>query len=220
MANIVTLNSTHYHIDVGFGLNTPPFPVPFPPVPLSSPTPLTPHPTSTVLNRKLTQQPLLSTSHPLSPPVWIYHHRARESDPWIPGYTFSAIEFHEEDYRVMNLMTMTSPASFFVQSVICVRTFLSNEALPKTIGGEEAKSSAEGEEEPRRAGQIVLFNDEVKLRRLKPGFEDEYGEYVVIEKFESEEARVEALRKWFGIRLSEEERRAIVGTSTEIKAPA
>ncbi|CAI4216100.1 unnamed protein product [Parascedosporium putredinis] len=56
--------------------------------------------------------------------------------------------------------------------------------------------------EPVLAGQLVLMADELKLRRVRPGRPDEFAEYVVLERFPTEDARVAALRKWFGINLS------------------
>ncbi|PKS06279.1 hypothetical protein jhhlp_007027 [Lomentospora prolificans] len=217
MANIVTVDSAPYLVDVGFGLNTPLFPVPFPSVPLNAASAPVPNPVSICQNRRLMQKPLLSTSHPLSPPAWIYSHRNGESNEFVEAYMISASEFRQQDFEVMNLTTMTSPNSFFVQAVMCVRTFLSNDPLAQ-INEKTPRPNENGE--PILAGQVVLLKSEVKVRYVKPGKEDEFGEYQLLENLESETTRVAALRKWFNIKLSEEEQRAIIGRPTEITTPA
>src|SRR5690554_1441991 len=115
MANIVTVNGRRYLVDIGFGANTPLYPLPFP-----SPTATAAGdalPSLTTDNRRLTLRRLLPTSHPSSPPAWIYSHRASPSDPWIDAYALAPMEFHVSDFAVMNYWTMTN--SFFAHTVIC-----------------------------------------------------------------------------------------------------
>ena len=90
----------------------------------------------------------------------------------------------------MNLSTMTTPQSFFVQVVLCVKTLLN-------------KDSKDAE------GVLTLFQNEVKRRMC--------GTKEVVETLRSEADRVSALEKWFGIVLTEEERRGIIGLVTELK---
>jgi arylamine N-acetyltransferase len=124
---------------------------------------------------------------------WVYRYRHSSSSPWITGYCFSEVEFLQVDFEVMNLGTSTTPG-IFTQNVICV----------KMLMGERQE-----DEEAVLVGDITLFNSEV-TRRVG-------GKSEVVQKLESETDRVEALKKWFGIKLSQEEIEGIRGMSTELK---
>jgi arylamine N-acetyltransferase len=122
--------------------------------------------------------------------VWVYSHRENADARWIEAYAFTELEFFPEDYEVMNLSTMTLPQSFFTQTVLCVKTLL---------------DATTGELE----GVLILHQHEVK-KRIK-------GEVCIVEKFTSEEQRVQALARWFGIVLTEEEKRGIRDLATELR---
>ncbi|KAH0565856.1 hypothetical protein GP486_000753 [Trichoglossum hirsutum] len=138
---------------------------------------------------KLEYEKLQQHSDP-SQRVWIYSHRASQDTPWTETYSFVEIEFFLTDYEVMNLSTMTSRQSFFTQVVLCVKTLL----------------DGHGDTE----GVLILFQNEVKARIG--------GEVSVMEKLQSEEQRIKALEKWFGILLTEEEKKGIRGLVTELKS--
>ncbi|KAK3303734.1 uncharacterized protein B0T15DRAFT_541080 [Chaetomium strumarium] len=127
--------------------------------------------------------------------VWLYAVQAADredsSSAWRDMYHFVETEFLPEDFEVMNLATMTAPQSFFVQSVMCMCTILD-------------------EQEERPVGLLILHRDYVK-RRVG-------GEAGIIELFETEEQRVAALKKYFGIVLSAEEKKAIRGLASEIRS--
>ncbi len=72
----------------------------------------------------------------------------------------------------------------------------------RRVGGGDGKT---GEVE----GWLILFENEVK-KKVK-------GVTTVVEVLKSEEERVKALEKWFGIVLNEEEKRGIVGMVTELR---
>lgn len=246
MANIVTIDSRRYLVDIGFGGNTPLYPLPFPhplpptpslPLPATQCPPSTPYPSRITDNRKLTLRPPLSTSHPSTPHTWIYSHRSAPDAPWIDAYALSAEEFLHDDFRVMNLGTMTG--SIFTKMVICVRGILSDETwLTGQTNGDVANGDiTDGKRggEPELVGQIVLHDKAVKYRLLKTpipsceelasdrelvggGGQAELGEEVMLATFTTEEERVAALKKYFGIVLSEEERAGILGRDTAIGA--
>jgi arylamine N-acetyltransferase len=121
--------------------------------------------------------------------AWVYSYRMPD-EPWTDGYSFIEVEFFPEDYEVMNLSTMSAPQSFFVQVVLCVKTLLNDDS-----------KDAEG--------VLIMFKNEVK-RRIG-------GMVEVVETLRSELDRVRALEKWFGIVLTEEERKGIIGLVTELK---
>jgi arylamine N-acetyltransferase len=181
MVNIVTINGQRYLVDVGFGSNGPPLPVPLQ------------HGHEFVgiapMRGRLEYRSLEEHTDP-SQRVWVYSVQENEDAPWKDMYHFLETEFLACDYEVMNLMTMTSPQSFFVQSVMCMRTVLD-----------------EQKEEP--VGVLILHRDYVK-RRMGPMSE-------IIEQLETEEQRVKTLEKYFGIVLSPAEQRGIQGLASELR---
>jgi arylamine N-acetyltransferase len=122
--------------------------------------------------------------------AWVYSHRENGHSPWVDAYALTEIEFFPEDFEVMNLATMTLRQSFFIQTLFCVKMLLDLEANTP-------------------AGVLILYHDQVKKRVQ--------GELTILEKFENEQQRVDALERWFGIRLSEAEQRSIQGLPTELK---
>lgn len=127
---------------------------------------------------------------------WVLQMRETQEKGWSQMYTFStAVEFTPEDYEVMNLSTST--LSIFAGLVCCVRSILGEE-LPEL-----------GKDPKETVGKMLLNGDTVKRRIL--------GKTEVLRVCKSEEERVDALKKWFGLELTEEERRGINGRATEIK---
>lgn len=94
----------------------------------------------------------------------------------------------------MNWFTGSSPDSFQTFTVVVVK-FLRTEA-------------GEGEDS-RVYGKVMLVNGDVKLNTR--------GKTEVVKVCKSEEERVGALKKYFGIVLTEEERLGIVGHVAELK---
>lgn len=219
MANIITIDNTRYLLDLGFGSNTPLTPLPFPASPAT---------TTTTANRKLTLRPLLPSSHPTTPPSWVYAHRDAPSAPWTEAYALAREEFHLADFRVMNLSTMTS--SIFTRLVVCVRAFFGDEAwfAARAEGdGHGGTVGAGGRERGEIAGQVILAGDSLKYRLLNTPVSTqgeaegpEWSADVHLATFATEDERVEALRTYFGIRLSDEEKEAILELPTAIGRPA
>ncbi|KAL2132214.1 hypothetical protein VTI74DRAFT_4070 [Chaetomium olivicolor] len=181
MVNIVTIGSTRYLVDVGFGSNG-----------SASPQPLdndrefdaVPPVVGRLQYRKLDEH-----TDP-NQRAWLYSVKENEDAPWKDMYSFVETEFMPGDFEVMNLRTMTTPQSFFVQSVMCIRT-IPDAAMKKPIGW------------------LILYRDYVKKR---VGSESK-----IIEQLENEEQRVEALERHFGIVLSEVEKKGIRGLSSELR---
>jgi arylamine N-acetyltransferase len=122
--------------------------------------------------------------------VWVFSHREDEHSAWIDAYAFTEVEFFPEDYEVMNLHTMTQPQSYFTQSVICEKVLLNEEtSMPE--------------------GVLILHDGELRRR---------IGAAVDFRRtLETEEQRHGALEEWFGIVLSEEEKRGIWSLATELR---
>lgn len=136
MVNLVTIQGKRYLVDVGFGSNCPPHPVPLE------------HGHEFVgiapSRGRLQYRKLEELSDPRQR-VWVYSVQENEEAPWKDVLAFVELEFMPADFDVINLKTMTAPQSFFVQSVTCMRTILDDD---KT----------------KPVGQLILHRDYVKRR--------------------------------------------------------
>lgn len=121
--------------------------------------------------------------------VWIYQIRSNPESQWSPAYCFSEIEFLPQDFAVMNLST-SKGESIFPKEVICGKMILNDK-------------------EDAIIGQYTLSGTEVK-RRI--GRESE-----TIETLRTEQDRINALAKWFGMHLREEEIHGIRGMGSELR---
>lgn len=120
--------------------------------------------------------------------LWIYQYRDSSKDEWIPAYCFTELEFLPRDYNVMNFWTSHNPESFFLKQVVIVKMIMEEEKL---------------------VGTLILFSDTVKR---KVG-----GKTETLEICKSEDDRVKAVQRWFGIELGDDERRGIRGLKSELK---
>jgi arylamine N-acetyltransferase len=178
MLNIVTIAGKSYVVDVGFGSSGPTHPLPLVQNELS-------------LNVGTQEMRLLYDTIPdftsSGQKLWQYQFRHDATQPWLPAYAFSELEFTPSDFAMMNYFTSTHFTSWFTYLVVCVKMVL---------------------EDGKIVGDVTLAGNEVK-RRVK-------GESVVLAVCDSEEERVEALQEFFGVRLSGTEREGIRGMVTEI----
>ena len=181
MVNLVTVNGTRYLVDVGFGSFGAAHPVP-----LEDGHEFV----SVAPARGRLQYRSLEEHADPNQRVWLYSAQENEHAPWRDMYHFVETEFMPGDFEVMNLRTMSSPQSFFVQSVMCMCTILD-------------------EQENAPVGLLILHRDYVK-RRLGPESE-------IVEQLGSEKQRVKALEKYFGIVLSREEQMGIGGLASELR---
>lgn len=123
--------------------------------------------------------------------LWVWCSRkGGESAEWEDIYSFSEAEVFAEDFEALNYFVMTKPQSFFLQNVIAYRPVL-DEATGELVG------------------ERILHGNVVK--------EGASGQDRVLEVLETEEDRVSALEKYFDIRLTEKEKRAIKSLPTELR---
>lgn len=122
--------------------------------------------------------------------IWIYQTRYNPETEWMANICFSEVEFLPQDFGVMNFSVSRNPTSWFTQTFVCMKMLMS-------------------EDEKEIEGQCVMSGREVK-RRLR-------GKSEVLEKLESEEDRVRALGKWFGMHFREDEVQGIRGMPSMIK---
>ena len=136
---------------------------------------------------RLIHSSIASTTSP-NQDIWIFQRRYSPSDEWRTAYCFTELEFLPQDYGVMNYYTSTCRTVFFTYAIIVVKLVMEGEEI---------------------VGQLILTGSEVK-RRI--GSETEH-----LMSCKSERERVDALERWFGLRLTDEEKRGIRGTVTELK---
>ncbi|PWY88827.1 cysteine proteinase [Aspergillus sclerotioniger CBS 115572] len=189
--NIIHLpNGTKYSIDVGFGGDAPS---------ISTISSISSANQLSIFSNLGPQQIRLSQSHiPLQSPFlthspesqnnkfWIYRYRNRPTHEWNSFYCFQEIEFFEADFEVVNLFACLR-SPVHRGSVLVVR-FLRGDV--------------------NIIGKVMLVD---KLIKVNLG-----GKTRVVHEFTTEEGRMQALWKYFGIRLTEEEKEGIRGWDKEL----
>lgn len=127
---------------------------------------------------------------------WVYQCCNGPDKPWRGFHCFhDAVEWQREDFEVLNWFTSSSPNSPQRKMMLLVK-FLRrpNKDVP---GGEEIY------------GKRMMIDDVIK--------ENLGGKTVVVQTCTTEAERVQAIREWFGIELTDEERVAIKGHWSELK---
>lgn len=122
--------------------------------------------------------------------LWLVETRTVDEGSWNVLYCFEDnVCFLPQDFEVMNFHTSVSRTSLFTYRMIASKSLL-DEATDSIIG------------------DVVLYERSVH-RRLR-------GNKEVVAVFKTEQDRIEALEKYFNIRLSVAQREGIKGMSTEI----
>lgn len=134
---------------------------------------------------------------------------------WNTFYVFSdAVEWSPADFEILNAFT-GSDRSHQTSNVLVIKF------LRRAVGGKEGKGEGEGEEEQGvEGGKEEDVEQEIYGKRMLVNGvvkENLGGKTRVVAECRTEEERVQALREWFGIRLTEEERNAIRGYRTELR---
>lgn len=195
LVNIVALtDGTKYSIDAGFGGDGPTAPVP-----LVHDRPQT----------NLGQQQIRfvrdwipnQLNRTEATKLWIYEYRNSEAQSWNAFYAFNDdTEAMEPDFHNLNWYTGSHPESFQTFTAIVVK-FLRRPVTTRT------SSYQEGDQEIY--GKRMLINGVVK--------ENLGSKTSIVEDCKTEEERLVALEKWFGISFTEEEKSGIRGWETELK---
>ncbi|CCF34326.1 N-acetyltransferase [Colletotrichum higginsianum] len=182
MLNLVTVDGQRYMVDVGFGKGAAMVPVPLRRD--SSPEFTTIAP----LRGRLVYERLEQNTD-AAQRMWVYYSTDSADGPFRQRNCFTEQEFFPEDFEVMNWAVMSRPTSYFVKTVLCMRTILN----PDTM---------------RAEGTVVLHKDEVK-RKIGDRVE-------VLETLKNEADRVRAIEKYFFIALTPAEQKAIRGMPQEL----
>jgi arylamine N-acetyltransferase len=193
--NLVTINGAKYMLDGGYGGNGPCRPI------LVEDSKIVSHvePAQMRLVHEAIPQHLDRSQR-----VWVCQHRYNENAEWIPIYCFTDTEFTPEDMVGLNLAPGTAKTTFFTHKVVAVRFTTEIESAEGHGPGSPGSKELEGEID----GSITLSHDTLKWRR--------HGKKTVDLKLENEQERLDALKKYFRIALTDEELEAIHGTSTEL----
>ncbi|KAF2030109.1 arylamine N-acetyltransferase 2 [Setomelanomma holmii] len=129
--------------------------------------------------------------------LWIYQYRNDAQQDWNSFFAFSEAEAMFADFHNLNWYTGSHPESFQTFTCIVVK-FL-----------RRPKSGSEGNDGDQEIyGKRMLVNGVVK--------ENLGGKTKVVEDCKTEEQRLEALKKWFGMIFTEEEKNGIRGWGTEL----
>ncbi|OQE46984.1 hypothetical protein PENCOP_c001G08959 [Penicillium coprophilum] len=180
IVNIVRLPSgAEYHLDAAFGGDGP-----------TSPLPLI----SGQITKNLGSQEvrLIYDNMPKQTrkeqKVWIYQYRNGADKPWNSFYAFAELEFFQDDFEVIN--RFTSWEAVEKRSFVVVKFIRNGEtaALPLLEGEVSEKT-----DDVFIAGKLMMANNVIKLNMG--------GRTRIIDSFETEEGRFEALKKWFSIHL-------------------
>jgi arylamine N-acetyltransferase len=193
VVNLVKIAGTKYLLDGGFG-------------PQESPRPLALRPGVSETQIAPAQMRVVYEPIPQnldqSQRIWIYQHRPNEESNWAHMYCFTDMEFTPEDIFSMNFSPWLNPQTFFTHKVVAVR-FTTDRTREEDPGADD-ETTLEGEID----GSLTLNQDVMKWRRG--------GKKIAEWKFRCDEERQDALKKYFGIVLSEEDREAIKGTAAEV----
>ena len=138
--------------------------------------------------------------------VWIFQHRYDENSPWVPMYCFVDLEFTPEDIHSMNFQPWLDKTTIFTQKAVAVR-FTTEKEVESEGGPGSPDEDALGREID---GSMTLDHNVLKWRR--------HGKKAVELSLKTEQERVTALQKYFGIILSDEDREAIINTAAMIGA--
>lgn len=138
------------------------------------------------------------------PKMWVYQYRNSTDKEWNSFYSFSEVEFFQEDFEVQNWWT--SVKTLHRWSVLVVR-FL-REGEPIKFPENDAWRKGD-DQEVSIVGKVMLVNNLVKV--------NVGGKTRVLHEFSSEDGRLLALQEYFGISLTEEEAQFIKGWDMALK---
>ncbi|KAJ9357521.1 arylamine N-acetyltransferase 2 [Paecilomyces variotii] len=187
--NIVHLPSgKRFSVDVGFGGDGP-----ISPLPLDEPGRAIPN-----IGRqevRLIQDYIPRQRFP-EPKLWIYQYRNGPEQEWNSFYSFAEMEFFQDDFEVMNWFT--SAKSLHRWTVLVVRFLRMAEDVLFS-----ARSDLPLDQDITITGKVMLVDNAIKVNLG--------GKTRVVHTLSSEKDRRQALKDYFGISLTDEEARGIIG---------
>ncbi|POS70536.1 hypothetical protein DHEL01_v211068 [Diaporthe helianthi] len=146
--------------------------------------------------------------------VWFYEYRNRPEDEWNRYYAFGDHEASSWDLECANYWVSSNPESFQRKQVLVVK-FLRGSCEDAwkegLIEAADASSNSRSIMIPgvETCGKIMLVNGQLK-RNLG-------GKTDILKICRTEEERVESLKEYFGIILSDEQKQGIKGFQTALE---
>ena len=124
---------------------------------------------------------------------WIYQYRNGPSLEWNSFYAFVEHEFTPNDWEVVNYFASTNPEhSWHPTTLLCIKF------LRKDDGN----------------GQQIIYGKRMMVNEVVK--ENLGGKTHIVQACQSEAERIQALEKWFGLTLTEEEVAGIKGYTSEL----
>lgn len=179
--NIVQLPSgTEYHLDAAFGGDGPTRPLPL----------ISGHITTNLGTQevRLIRGSMAKQSRP-EREVWIYQYRNNASKEWNSFYSFTEVEFFQDDFEVMNRFTSWDALQKGNRWVVKFLRGGEVEGFPLLEG--EVVDGVDGNVVV--VGKVMFVNDVVKVNLG--------GRTRVVDCFQTDEARAEGLKRWFSMSL-------------------
>lgn len=143
--------------------------------------------------------------------VWFYEYRNRPEDEWNRYFAFGDREASSWDLECANYWVSSHPESFQRKQILVVKFLGSSgeETGKKFLESADKSHSGKIEiPEVEIRGKIMLADGVVK-RNLG-------GKTDIVKICQTEEERLQALREYFGITLSEDEQQGIKGFETAL----
>ncbi len=133
-----------------------------------------------------------------APRMWVYQYRNGAEQPWNRTYAFYEVEFTEADFRVVNWYASQHPDSPQRTMVLAILFLRGRREGDNGKGPQECVT-----------GKLMMVDGEVKRNVT--------GRTELVKVCKTEQDRVEALREYFGIELTLEERESVRGRVVELK---
>ena len=167
MINIVTIDETKYHVDVGFGGNGPVVPMP-----LERSGVVREHIKPAAA--RLQWRNIPGNTDP-NQRLWVFEHRQDENSDFTMTYCFTELEFLPSDYAVMNYFTSTSKHTFFTRTIVVEKKLLDDAgefAGQLIMSDGDLKWRMHG----KKTKQIEFGSEKDRLSALEEHFGIRFGE--------------------------------------------
>lgn len=191
LVNLVTIGGFKYLCDVGFGNNEPLLPIKLEHGCTESQI--------KPARSKLVYQTI--PEHLSDVKMWVLQIQSNDYAEWKDVYCFSESEVMPRDIQSMNFDPWIGRHSPFPKNVVCVRYTVGDDAENDKVN---ERSISGGNID----GMLWINNDQLKWKRN--------GELFLETTFRTEDERVHALNKYWGIKLDEADCQAITGSVAAI----
>lgn len=164
------------------------------------------------------------TVRPGANPVWFYEYRNRSDAPWNTYYAFGEAEASLWDLECANWWVASHPDSFQRKQLLVVKFLGSSDheegdetefSGQQSRGGQSHCPALGNRETPGKGSREVAVIGKIMLADgvLKRNMG---GKTELVKVCQTEKARLEVLKEYFGIYLTEDERQGIRGFETEL----